>query len=68
MQRDLFGRTLGIALNQQIDLSKIVEYLLTVVPLSLCHGNSTISKTDESALMKLLEPKINPSTTIPSRH
>lgn len=58
MQRDLFGRLLGISLENSIDVAKILSYPLTPVLLSLCHIDGTICKTDKSALLKVLESKI----------
>lgn len=55
MQRDLFGRLLGLSLEQQINIEKDVTYPLTPIPLSLCHIDGNICKTD---LMKCLEQKI----------
>lgn len=59
MQRDLFGRLLGLSLEQQINIEKVLTYPLTPVPLSLCHINRNICKTDKSILMKSLEQKIH---------
>ena len=42
MQRDLFGRLLGISLNEKIDIKKVLTFPLTPVPLSLCHIDGTI--------------------------
>lgn len=58
MQRDLFGHLLGIALENKIDLEKILSYPLTPIPFSLCHIDETICKTDKSALLKCLEKRI----------
>lgn len=58
MQRDLFGRLLGISLEQNIDITKVLSYPLTPVPMSLCHLDGTICKTDKSILMKYLEAKL----------
>ncbi|CAH0562924.1 unnamed protein product [Brassicogethes aeneus] len=58
MQRDLFGRLLGLSLEQKINIEKVLTYPLTPVPLSLCYINGNICKTDKSILMKCLEQKI----------
>lgn len=58
MQRDLFGRLLGVSMDQKLDLEKVLTYPLTPVPLSLCHLDETICKTDKSVLLKSLEGKI----------
>lgn len=65
-QRDLFGRMLGISMDYNVDISKILSYPITDVPLSMCHLNGTICKTDKSALMKCLEKEVQhqPPTTI----
>ena len=58
MQRNLFGQLLYISLEKQIDIEKILTYPLMPVPLSMCHFDGSICKTDKSALMKLLERKV----------
>lgn len=58
MQRDLFGRLLGVSIEQKIDLRKALSYPLTPVPMALCHLDGTIYKTDKSALMGFLEKKV----------
>lgn len=58
IQRDLFGRMLGISMDFKIDISKILSYPITSVPLSMCHLDGTICKTDKSALMKCLEKEV----------
>lgn len=60
LQRDLFGQLLVIALDQKIDIDKILTYPLTPVPLSLCHLDGSICKTEKCALMKLLETESLP--------
>ncbi|CAG9773592.1 unnamed protein product [Ceutorhynchus assimilis] len=57
-QRDLFGRLLGLSFEQQINIEKVFTYPLTPVPLSLCHIDGNICKTNKSILMKCLEQKI----------
>lgn len=54
LQRDLFGRLLGISLQQNVEIEKVLEYPLTPAPLSLCHMDGTINKTDKSKLVKPL--------------
>ncbi|KAH9633488.1 hypothetical protein HF086_013165 [Spodoptera exigua] len=58
IQRDLFGRMLGISMDYNIDISKILSYPITSVTLSMCHLDETIYKTDKSALMKCLEKEV----------
>lgn len=58
MQRDLFGQLLHISLKKDLDLEKVLTYPLTPVPLSMCHLDGSICKTDKSALMKLLEREV----------
>lgn len=58
IQRDLFGRMLGISIDFNIDISKILSYPITPVPMSMCHLDGTICKTEKSALMKHLEKGI----------
>ncbi|KYN03439.1 hypothetical protein ALC62_05715 [Cyphomyrmex costatus] len=59
MQRDLFGQLLHISLKKELDLHKVLAYPLTPVPLSLCHLDGSICKTQKSALMTLLEKYVN---------
>lgn len=58
MQRDLFGRLLAIALDEKINIEKVLSFPLTPVPLSLCHLDGTICKTDKSDLLKILKIQI----------
>ncbi|OXU16633.1 hypothetical protein TSAR_013301 [Trichomalopsis sarcophagae] len=50
LQRDLFGRMLGIAIKEKTDVEKILTFPLTPVPMSLCHLDGSICKTEKSAL------------------
>lgn len=59
LQRDLFGRLLGLSLSENIDIKKVLRYPLTPVPLSMCHLDGSICKTTKSILMKLLEVKVD---------
>lgn len=56
IHRDLFGRLLGISLKCELEIEKALEYPLTPVPLSLCHLDGSINKTDKS---KLVQPLLN---------
>ena len=42
IQRDLFGRMLGISINHKIDIARILSYPITPVP--LCHFDGAICK------------------------
>lgn len=55
---NLMGRILILALEHKIDMLKILFYPLTAVPLSLCHIDGSMNKTDKSTLLKLLENRI----------
>ncbi|CAG9769915.1 unnamed protein product [Ceutorhynchus assimilis] len=48
MQRDLFGRMIGLSMQQKIDIAKILSYPLTPVPMSLCHLDGKICKANKS--------------------
>ena len=53
--RDLFGRLLLISTMENINLSKVLEYPLTPVPLSLAHSDGSINTTGKAKLMHKLE-------------
>ncbi|GFU18339.1 uncharacterized protein TNCV_1980261 [Trichonephila clavipes] len=55
LQRDLFGRFLGISMDHQIDVLKILSFPITPVPLALCHLDGGFCKTDKSVLVKRLQ-------------
>ncbi|CAG9812927.1 unnamed protein product [Phaedon cochleariae] len=57
-QKDLFGRLLAISLKKKIDLTKVLTYPLTPVPLSMCQIEGIIHKTGKSALTATLESKV----------
>ena len=58
MERDLFGRMLALSLKENVDITKVLSYPLTPVPMFLCHIDGTMYKTDKAVLMKMLEKKI----------
>jgi len=58
LQRDLFGRMLAISINENTDIEKILTYPLTPVPMSMCHLDGSIFKTDKSVLLKALEKNV----------
>nr|CAH7741160.1 unnamed protein product [Callosobruchus chinensis] len=62
MQRDLLGQFLCILLRKSLDIDTILTYLLTPVPLSMCHIDGSICKTNKAALLKVLEQQIEPHT------
>ncbi|KAG5894386.1 hypothetical protein JTB14_031850 [Gonioctena quinquepunctata] len=43
---------LGISMDHEIDILRILSYPITPIPLALCHSDGTIYKTDKSALAK----------------
>lgn len=58
MQRDLIGQFLCISLKKSLDIDKVLSYPLTPVPLSMCHIDGSICKTNEAILLKVLEQQI----------
>lgn len=58
MQRNLFGKLLRLSLEKNLDLNSVLSYPLTPIPLSLCHVDGAICKTDKSVLFKVLENEI----------
>lgn len=58
IQRDLFGRMLGISMDHKLDVLRILSYPITPVPLAFCHLDGVIYKTAKSVLAKCLEAKI----------
>ena len=58
MERNLYGRLLCIAIENSIDLSVILSYPITPVPLSMCHIDGSIASTQKSKLMTHLEKRI----------
>ena len=55
MERDLLGSILYRILKRKINVEEVFTYLLTLIALSLCHIDDTMSKTTKSTLMKELE-------------
>ena len=58
MERDLFGSILFMSLQHQIDVGELFKFPLTPVPLSLCHVDGSMLKTQKSKLMRELEQRI----------
>lgn len=54
MQRDLFGRMLGISMEGATDIEKLFSFPMTPIPTSFCHLDGVICKTEKSAMMKIL--------------
>lgn len=46
-QRDFFGRLLALSIQYNIHLEKTLSYPITIVPMSLCHEDGTIHKTQK---------------------
>ncbi|KAL4703623.1 hypothetical protein ACJJTC_007650 [Scirpophaga incertulas] len=59
VQRDFFGRLLALSIQHNIDLEKTLSYPITTVPLSLCHEDGTIHKTQKSAMVEILKANVN---------
>ena len=59
MTRDLFGSILFHALQAKVDMGEVLRYLLTPVPLSLCHPDETMQSTPKSKLLVELQNRIN---------
>lgn len=58
MERDLLTRMLTLSLYENIDVGNILFYSLTLIPMSLCHTDGAMLKTDKSVLIKILENNI----------
>lgn len=57
-ERNLFARILKMSLNESIDMQAVLSYPITPIPLSLCHPDGTIYKTNKAQLMKVLESEV----------
>lgn len=55
IQRDIFGRLLYTAIQNGINLEKVLSYPLTPVPFSMCHTDGNICKTPKSVILQLLK-------------
>lgn len=64
--RDIFGSLLCYAVDNRIDISEVLKYPLSPVPLSICHVDGSMHKSQKSTLMKHLESKIksDPPNTV----
>lgn len=67
LQRDLFGRLLALSLDTSIDLEKVLCFPITPMPLSLCHMDGSLNKTDKSVLIHELEKQIEDVVQPPSK-
>ena len=56
--RDLFGRLLYLSVENKIDVEKVFAYPLTPCPLSICHLDGSLLKTDKSKLFRMIESTI----------
>lgn len=60
MQRDLFGRMLGLSMDHAPNIEEILCYPLIPIPMSLCHFDGTICKTEKSAIVAVFEKNHQP--------
>lgn len=49
-------------MEQNIDIAKVMAYPVTPLPMSMCHLDGTICKTQKSALMTIVEKEVQSST------
>ncbi|GFW12732.1 uncharacterized protein TNCV_3884421 [Trichonephila clavipes] len=59
MQRDLFGRLLGLPMTNKVEIEKVLGFPLTPIPTSMCHANGSIGKTNKAQLIKAFEKKVS---------
>jgi hypothetical protein len=62
--RELFGRLLIAANARQINLKDVLCYELSPIPFSLAHPDGSLRKTTKSALLPLIEAKVQVSTRL----
>lgn len=55
--RDLMGRLVILAAQRELDLAHIFTYPLTPIPLTMCHPDEALVKTNKDSLLHLLEEK-----------
>lgn len=60
MQRDLFGRMLGLSMDHSPNIEEMLCYPLIPVPMSMCHFDGTICKTEKSAIVPVFEKDHQP--------
>ncbi|GFV00209.1 hypothetical protein TNCV_3322601 [Trichonephila clavipes] len=59
MQRDLFGRLLGISMTNKVEIEKVLEFPLTPISTSMCHADGSICKTDKAQFIKVFKKKVS---------
>ena len=59
--RDPLGRFLILATRRHLDLSHVFTLYLTPVPLSMCYCDGTMAKTENTALFRHLDSKVDSS-------
>lgn len=47
-----------VSLKKELGIKKVLKYPLTLIPLSMCHVDDTICKTDKLVLLKMLEKQV----------
>lgn len=56
MQRDLFGRMLGLSLKEEnmdtVNIEKVFSYPLTPIPMSFCHMDGAIHTIPQNLYFK----------------
>lgn len=60
--RDLMGHLLILAMSEEVDLGHVLSFPLILVPLSLCHNDGIMTKTDKSKLLHVLEKRVSQSS------
>ncbi|KAJ8670310.1 hypothetical protein QAD02_001569 [Eretmocerus hayati] len=53
-QCDMFGRLLGISIEQNLNMEKVLKFPLTKFPACFSHPDGTMTKTDKAALSKAI--------------
>lgn len=68
MQRDLFGRLLGLSLDYKIDMEKILCYPVTSLPMSMFRVDGSLYQTDKSAIIVKWLEKQQKCTDAPTKY
>ena len=58
MMPDLFGSILVLFLQKKVDITEVLRYPLTPLPLSLCHTDGRIQSTPKSTLLNEIEARV----------